>query len=222
VIVVGLDVDDVRSHVVFDRGRGAAWAPGDSARAEMRLCWTARDASRLATGALTGTEAMAATRIVDASTPELDGAMPPSGFVRGAPAAHVPAMLGASLVVQFATGDGPFGPFAFVLELIDGIPRRERFGTVASADVVVTLSFRAIASVFADRISVLEAVAGGQVAGELAALAALAGVFEGDELRALMARSAGRAQLLASLGNLPTTPAFRAALTHVSSAASRA
>ena len=81
--------------------------------------------------------------------------------------------------------------------------------------MVVTLPYQAIASVFADRISVLEAVAGGELAGELAALAALAGVFEGDEFRALMARSAPCALALVALGDLRTSPEFVSALAYV-------
>ena len=88
----------------------------------MRLCWSAADAIRLAQDGLSGTEAMAATRIVDAQAPAPGTSLPPLGFVRDAQIVAVPEMFGASLRAQFATTDGPFGPFAFVLDLVEGIP----------------------------------------------------------------------------------------------------
>jgi hypothetical protein len=222
VTVVELDVDGAISRVVRDDGGGLSWEPRTSECEAVRLCWSRGDAQRLAVGALSGTRAMAATRIADASrrTPELS--LPPMGFVHAASAVEIPTMLGASLRAQFATTDGPFGAFSYVLELVDGVPSHEAFATAATADVVVTLPYQAIASVFAGSISVLEAIARGEVAGELAALAALAGVFESDEFRALMAQSAHTALTLAALGDLRTAPAFQLALAHVVSATSPA
>src|SRR5262249_14683900 len=174
---------------------------------------------RLARGELSGTEAMAAARRVDANTSELGTALPPVTFVRQAALVGLPRQFGATLRIQLATTDGPFGPFAFALDLDDGLPVRERFTALASADVIVTVRYAAVAAVFAARMSVLEAIADGEVVGELAALAAFAGFLESDECRALMLRAAPRALALAALGDLRASEAFGAALAHVTALA---
>lgn len=215
-----LDVAGARAHLVGEGEGPARWAPGASGQVVPRLCWSTMDAMRLARGELSGTEAMAATRLLDANASELGTALPPMTFVRQAALVGLPRQFGATLRVQVGTTDGPFGPFAFALDLDDGLPVRERFTTLAAADVIVTLRYAAVASVFAGRMSVLEAIADGEVVGELAALAAFAGFLETDECRALMARAAPRALGLVALGDLRASPAFAAALAHITAPAS--
>jgi hypothetical protein len=145
VTVVELDVEGVRSHFVRDGRHGAMWAPGACSHAEMRLCWSMADAIRLAQDGLSGTEAMAATRIVDAEAPAPGALLPPLGFVPDAQIVTVPEMFGASLRAQLrrrmARSDRSPSSSTSSRDSI-----RERFAAVDGADVVVTLPYQAIAS----------------------------------------------------------------------------
>jgi len=212
-LVAEFDAGGRSSHLVVDEGRVLGWRPGPARRADVRLRWTAADANRLAWGTLAGAAAMAATRVVDANGPGGSMSAPPMGLA-ARDRTHLPPMFGATMRVQLMLTDGPFGPFQYAFELVDGVPVRERFGA-ALADVVITLPYRTVALVFAGRISVLEAIADGEIAGELAALAALAGVLEGDELRAHMARLAPAALALTTLGELRASSKFEAAFARV-------
>lgn len=157
---------------------------------------------------------MAATRVVEPSVAGGSTPAPPMGLAALARGADLPAMFGATMRVQLVLTDGPFGPLQYALELVDGVPARERFGA-GPADVVIRLPYRTVALVFAERISVLEALADGEIAGELGALAALAGVFETDEFRAHMARFAPAALALATLGELRVSTEFDVAFVRV-------
>ena len=68
-----------------------------------------------------------------------------------------------------------------------------------------------MALVFAGRMSILEALAVGEIAGEIAPMASLAAILEGEEFQALMAPLAETALALATLGDLRADPVFQLA-----------
>jgi hypothetical protein len=79
----------------------------------------------------------------------------------------------ATTVVATAA-DGPFGDVDYVHHFFDGRLVEERLGSLHERDVVVSMTYRAMALVRAGEWSVIEALEGGSVVGDLGPLAALA------------------------------------------------
>jgi hypothetical protein len=203
------DAGGIVSHLIVRAGRVAACGLGRLPDAQVGLMWSAQDAVRLALGTLAGNAAMIATRLHDAGSSNQLTPVPPMGLMDRPEVQDLPKIQGASLRVQFLHPGGPFGECAYLLDFTDGRISAERLATAAVADVGVRVPYRAMALVRAGRISILEALAEGEIRGDIAPMASLAAILEGDEFAALMAPTANTALQLATLGDLRRDPVFQ-------------
>jgi hypothetical protein len=180
---------------------------------DVEVRWSKRDALLVLRRDLRSEEAMRATSVV---------AQLPDGRYEGPPAPlnlmcrpeldAVPRVPGATFLVQYRYRNGPFGDVSHVLRFADGRVVEERLGEVDRCDVRVDVTYRAMAEVRAGRISILEALEGGSVEGELGALAALAGILESPEFHAAELATGRHALALAVLGDLDSDAGYQAAI----------
>ena len=205
------DAGGIRSHLVIDAGRVRVFDEGRFPAADIGLAWCAQDAVRIAWGTIPATEAMARTTMsVPASGARYGGLPAPLGLLARTEADALPELLGASLRVQFVHPGGPFGEFGRVLDFSEGRLVAEQFGLAPEFDVMVKVSLRDTALIGAGHLSVLQALErGGEIAGEIAALATLAAILESPEFKALMLPGVPRCLAMATLGELRADPAVR-------------
>lgn len=129
----------------------------------------------------------------------------------------MPTAPGATFGVQYRFRDGPFGPVEYVQCFADGRLVEERLGTLDGHDVTVEVTYRAMALVRAGEWTVIEALEGGSVTGDLGPLAALAGVAESPEYHDAELATGPHMLPLAVLGELDADPAFAAAMEQLAS-----
>ena len=198
------------SHLVIEAGRVVEFASGGLPTADIGLAWSSEDAVRIAWGTVSGTEAMAATTMsVPASGAEFVGPPAPLGLMTRPEVDALPELFGASLRAQFVHPGGPFGEFGRVLDFAEGRIVDEQWGFAPTCDVMVKVSCRGNALVGLGRQSILEALEdGGEIGGDLAAMATLAAILETGECQALMRPGAGRLLALATLGELRADRVF--------------
>jgi hypothetical protein len=206
---------EVRSHLVIDAGRVVAFALGERPGAEIGLHWSAQNAMRFAWGTLSGTDAMVRTTMAVPASGAGGAPLPPVGLTARPEAAALPMLFGATLRTQFVHPGGPFGEFTWVLDFDEGRIAGEGYGSAPDADVVVKVSYRNMALTRAGEMTTLEALAGGEIGGDLAAMATLAAILESAEFQAVMLPTAGHCLAIATLGELRSDPAFQAGFARV-------
>ena len=97
-----------------------------------------------------------------------------------------------------------------MLDFSEGRLVAEQFGLAPEFDVMVKVSLRDTALLGAGQLSVLEALErGGEIAGDIAALATLAAILESSEFKALMLSGVSRCLAMATLGELRADSALR-------------
>jgi hypothetical protein len=176
--------------------------------------WTRDGARRVLTRELRGDDATLATTVV---APTGDG-----GTYTGTPAplnllvrpelADMPEVPGASFSVFYTNRDGPFGDVHYVLQFTDGRLTDERLDTPQHADVTVDVSYRSMAYVRADEMTILEALETGNVNGEIGPLATLAGIQESPEFHDAELATGRHAIALSVLGELDAHTPFGPAI----------
>jgi hypothetical protein len=152
---------------------------------------------------LQGNEALAATTVVDG---DYIGPPAPLDLVGRAELSKLPAVPGATLGVQYVFRDGPFGDVMHGLVFEDGRLVAQQLGKLEHIDVMVEVTYRAMARRRAGEITMLEALEGGNVAGDLGPLALLAGIQESHEFHAAELATGRHAFALAALGQVWRTP----------------
>jgi hypothetical protein len=179
----------------------------------VELRWSIPDARRILGRELRGDDAILATTVVAGTE---DGAYvgPPAplNLLCRPELRAMPRVPGATLAVQYHYRRGPFGDISHVLHFEDGRPVEEHLGEIQQPNVVVDVTYRAMAEVRAGEKSILEALEGGAIRGDIGPLAALAGIVEGAEFHAGEVATGRHALALAVLGELDCDPAFAAAM----------
>ena len=215
---VQIDAEGTRWFLTLDDGRVTGWDLGSIDEPEVELRWAAGDARKIVMRELRGTAALQATTVAAAAA---DGPYlgPPAPLnLSGRPEiGSMPTAPGATFGVQYGFRDGPFGPVEYVQRFADGRLVEERLGTLDGHDVTVEVTYRAMALVRAGEWTVIEALEGGSVTGDLGPLAALAGIAESPEYHDAELATGPHMLPLAVLGELDADPAFAAAMEQLAS-----
>jgi hypothetical protein len=124
----------------------------------------------------------------------------------------MPKISGATFDVNLRYTNGPFGDVDHVMSFEDGRFVDERFGVSEQAEVTVEISFLNFARLRAGEYTILEALEGGNIKGEIGPLAALAGILESPEYEAAKLASGTHAYPLAVLGLLDADEGYAAAI----------
>lgn len=207
------DARRARWHLVIENGRIVRWEQGDIEDPDVELRWEEDTAARVLRRELRGNDALLATEVL-ASTDAgpYVGHPAPLNLLACPEAASLPMLPGASFTVQYTYRNGPFGVVDYVLEFEDGQLREERLATIDRPDVQVEVDYLAMARVRAGEMSILEALEGGRVLGELGPLAALAGISESAEFHAVELATGRHALALGALGLFDADPMFASAM----------
>lgn len=118
----------------------------------------------------------------------------------------------ATLAAQYRYRRGPFGDVTEVMWFDEGRFVEQRPGETDAADVYVDVTYRALALVRAGEITVIQALEGGAVKGDLGGLAALAGIVESPEFHAAELATGRHSIALSVLGELDAHDTFAAAM----------
>ena len=146
---------------------------------------------------------MAVTTVVDGA---YLGPPAPLDLVGRPELSMLPSIPGATLCVQYLFRDGPFGDVMHALVFEDGQLVAQHLGKLERIDAMVEVTYRAMARVRAGEITILAALEGGKVAGELGPLALLAGITESKEFHAAELATGRHAIALAALGQVWRIP----------------
>jgi hypothetical protein len=189
-----------RWHQVVEEGRVVAWDAGDVDDPDIEVRWG--DVARAAAtyrGELSGTDALAAVRVVAAGEAEIS---PPPLELASVPELDgLPFVPGASVRVQYELAAGPFGGVSFWTTFSDGRSAGMGFGTLSDPDAIVRITFSSMAAVRAGEMTVLQALEdGGRVEGAVGPLMVLAGLQESPELRAVEMACGPAAGVLGAMG----------------------
>jgi len=190
-------------HVVVRDGVVVAAGSGEIEHADLAVSWDRDDAASIAAGHLAGNAALLRTTV---HAPGDDGSYvgPPAPLnLRARPEINaLPRIPHADVTVQYRYRNGPFGDVAYSLTFVDGRLELEQLAESDDADVVVEVSFRAMAEVRAGEMSILDAIADGTVQGDEGALGLLAGISESREFHRAELATGRHAIALAALGEL--------------------
>jgi hypothetical protein len=198
-------------HQVVEDGRVAAWAPGVVDHPDLEVRWPLDVARGVHRRAVSGTEALAALRIVFPGG--VEGPAPPQDIVLTDEVEALPVLVGATFTVQYEFRSGPFGDAWFWMSFVDGRVGDMAFERIADPDVEVHISYQSMAGVRAGAITILEALEdGGTVVGDVGPLMLLAGMQESPELHAAELACGPAGRVLADIGSLAATPAYGAVL----------
>jgi hypothetical protein len=207
------DATGTRWFLTLSGGRVTGWDLGTIDEPDAELRWSAGDARQIVARELRGTAALLATTVVATAA---DGPYvgPPAPLnLSGRPEIRsMPTASGATFGVQYVFKDGPFGDVDYVQHFVDGRLVEERLGSLHERDVVVSMTYRAMALVRAGEWTVIEALEGGSVVGDLGPLAALAGIAEGPEYHDAELATGPHMLGLAALGELDADPTYAAAV----------
>lgn len=203
--------DHDRWHQIVDDGRVVAWQRGDVDSPDLELRWACADAAAVFRQELSGTEALAAMRVVTPGRGE--GVPPPLDMRDTAELALLPEVPGATLVVQFEFADGPFGHVSFWLSFEDGRCAGLDFGRTDEPDVTIAISFQRMVRVRTGETTILEALEnGGRVDGALGPIMLVAGLEESPELRAVEMACGPAGAVLARVGEVAASADYTAAM----------
>jgi hypothetical protein len=199
--------------VIVNDGRVEQLDVGVIEDPDVSVQWSANVASAILRGDIRDDDAWRATTVT---------AMTATGMYSGPPAPLdlacrpeldlLPRIPGASLCAQFLFPAGPFGAVHYVLRFQDGRVVEELLGEVEGFDVRVEMPYRAMARARAGEITIIEALEGGSVIGDLGPLAALAGIAESPEYQRAERATGRHAIALSVLGELNLDPGFRDAM----------
>lgn len=188
-------------------GRVGRIEPGEAAGA-VELRSDVAHASALWRGELDGTAALAGFTCVE---PDGRSGPPPPLDLRDSKAlCDLPRLPGATLSVQYAYRDGPFGPVDFVLRFEDGRVADASFGRAEGPDVRVEVPYGAIAAVRCGEQTLYQALEDGRVHGDLGPLMTVAGLCESPAFRAAELEACGSAAaVLTTFGLVTATPPWQ-------------
>jgi hypothetical protein len=199
--------------VVIDKGRVEQLDLGVVDDPDVVVHWSRSVASAILRGELRDDDAWRATTI---------SAMTATGLYTGPPAPMnfacrpeldlLPHIPGASLCAQFRFPVGPFGAVQYALRFNDGRVVDEFLGEREDVDVRIEMTYRNMALARAGEITVIDALEGGSVIGDVGALMALGGISESPEYQRAERATGQHAIALSVLGELNVDGAFRAAL----------
>ena len=204
--------------LVVEGGRVSRWELGEVDAPDVEVRWADDVAAAILRRQLRGNDALLATTVV---APEAGGTYsgtpaPLNLSVRPETAA-LPTFPDASFSAQFTYHDGPFGAVEYLLAFEDGRLADERLTRRDDADVSIECGYLMMAQTRAGEATILEALEQGSVRGDIGALAALGGIFESPEFRAIEVGSGRHALALGVLGLLDADPAYVDALTELRS-----
>ena len=163
------------------------WDVGELDDPDAELRFDHADAWRIAECDLDGNEALRrSTAIVE---------LPDGSMYTGVPApmdlgarvelAAMPYLIGANLTVHYRFFNGPFGDVDYVLDFVNGQLASERLGPPANkCEAFVGIRYRNMGLLRTGQCTMLEAVEGGQLDGEVSSLVALAAIYETPEFEA--------------------------------------
>jgi hypothetical protein len=204
-----VDAPQGRCHLVIEEGRIVRWAPGDVEAPDVELRWVDDTAARVLRRDLRGNDALIATEVrAPADGSDYIGTPAPLNLLTRREASSLPTLPGASLSVQYTYPEGPFGTVEYALEFEDGQIVDERLATIDLPDAHVEVSYLTMARVRAGEMTILEALDGSKIQGELGPLAALAGISESPEFHAVELATGRHALALGALGLFDADPAF--------------
>lgn len=170
---------------------------------DVALRWASDDAAAIAQGDLAGNGALLRTTAIAS---DADGTYvgPPAPLNLGSRPEldAMPRIPGANVTVKYLYRNGPFGDMSYVLAFVDGRLEYEGLRERGPADVVVDVSYRAMAAVRAGEMSILEALVDGSITGDEGSMGLLAGISESREFHAAELATARHAFALATLGEL--------------------
>jgi hypothetical protein len=213
------DAGGTRWFLVMSRGRVTGFDLGSVEASDVELRWSLRDAREIVARRLRATAALDATTVAASwRDGTYVGRPAPSNLSVRDEIAAMPAVPGATFGVQYMLRDGPFGDVEYVQRFVDGRLVDERLGVLEERDVVVEVSYRAMALVRAGEWTVIEALEGGSVSGELGPLAALAGLVESPEYHDAELASGAHMLALASLGELYADRSYATAMERLAAA----
>jgi hypothetical protein len=207
------DVSGLRWFLQIEGGRVAGWDLGSLEVPDVEVRWEAGDARRILGREVRGTDALRVTTVL---APSKDGPYvgPPApvNLACRPELASLPFVPGATLNLQFCYRRGPFGDVDHVQRFEDGQFAEDCLGTDVQADVIVDITYRAMARVRAGEISIIEALEGGAITGAVGPLATLAGIMESPAWHAAELASGRHALALAVLGEFDANPTFASAM----------
>jgi len=172
------EVDTARWHLVLERGEVVALGKDRIENPDVTVRWDAEHARSILNYSLQGNDAMAVTTIVDGAH---IGPPAPLDLVGRPELERLPRIPGGNLRVQYHFPDGPFGDVLHALIFEEGRLVGQHLGKIEQMDVMVDVTYRAMTRVRAGEITIIEALEGGNVAGQLGPLALLAGITESPE-----------------------------------------
>lgn len=206
---IQFDASGTRWFLAVAGGRITAWQPGSLDDADVELQWTMTDAQRIVARELRSDAAhLATTAIAPARGGVYTGPPAPVNLACRPELSALPVAKGATFGVQYRYRDGPFGAVDHVLRFEDGRVVEERLGRLDAADVTVEVTYRAMARVRAGEITIIEALEGGSVTGEIGPMGALAGISESTQFHDAELATGRHALALAVLGELHSDPTF--------------
>ena len=201
-------------HQVVEGGRVVAWGRGSSGSPDLVLRWSVPDAVAAFAGSVSGTEALAALRVID----DRDGVQvetepSPLDIAATDELARLPLIPDATLVVQYVFTEGPFGLVEHWWGFEDGRSAGMGLGVHPDPDVRVRITFASMVGVRRGELSILEALErGGDVEGGEGPLMLLAGLQESPELHAAELACGPSGPVLAAMGRLWAAPGYAEAV----------
>jgi hypothetical protein len=210
---IQFDVDGTQFGLVVDGGRVTTFDLGAVDGAEVELRWPRDVARRILSRELRGNDAILATTVVAATGDGTYTGTPAPLNLSGQPGLDdMPEVPGASFTVRYINRDGPFGHVHYVLRFEDGRLADERLEELDQADVLVDVTYRSMALVRSDEITILEALETGNVQGEIGPLATIAGIQEAPEFHDAEIATGRHAIPLSVLGELDAHTDFGPAI----------
>ena len=200
---VQFDASGTRFFLLIEKGRVSRFELGDVDRPDVELHFSCADAERLFRHELQDDDAMRAVTVAA----QLDdgryvGPPAPADLLARPEICEMPTIADSSLTVEYTFGGGPFGVVHHWIRFDDGKPTKDGFGVLEAADVRIGVNFWAIPRVRSGEQTILDALEGGSIVGELGPLAMLAGLLEAPEFHAAELATGRHSFALAVLGEL--------------------
>jgi hypothetical protein len=201
------------SQVVED-GR-LQWHRGAVTDRDVEVVWTRVQAFNVLSGAWDANTATANTTIVETRVDgRYVGPPPPMDIGRQREVEDLPPIPGATLRLGCECTDGPFGTTTFTLDFRDGRFVSARRGIFEGTDLALRVPFTELMALRQGLITVIDAIAAGDVAGSQGALMLMAGIAESAEYQRVMkaAASGNGSVAFAALGQIVRADAYRATM----------
>jgi hypothetical protein len=210
---IQFDADGERFLLVVENGRLVRFEAGDLDGSDVEVSFTLPDAARIWRRELRDDDAM---RVMSVVAPVRDGTYTgppcPADLLGRGELVGVPSIPDASLLVQYTFSDGPFGVVHHWLRFENGRLVSDGFGEVGSADVRVGVPYWAVPMVRSGECTIIDALEGGALQGELGPLGLLAGILESPEFHDAELATGRHGFALAVVGELWSNPVWTEAL----------